>query len=662
MPSITDAINQKYGVSGDNIADAISKVYDSGQTVENLFSRVMSAIEEKGAETLASIPNDYTALSNQVDGVEDTLDSYVYQDANNLFCGKTIYYHKTVNSNGETADSDTYDYIEIEVTQGTTYKFHPSPRFLRLKVNGSVVDNQANLDTYTPSYSGTLYCILYDSLIDQYKCYLNGYDGTGILPIGKKKLDTSITAYSVTLSSFVKPQDFGAIGDGVTDDTAAFQKAIESAYNKVLLVPYGKYLISSPLSIEEPICILGTQSIIKNYTVNGTSHAPESYITTSSSINAIFVISSTNVTIRDIAIDANSKASYGLYSDDTNSISRINLENVHVKNAINDGFHLCMYLSSFRLCTAFNCGRRGFSLGSSTGANMTSVSIQSCYADACPTGFYITHFVYSAMFSCAADNSTDAYVIISSSITIQSCGCERAANPMYIQAGRYITLIDFYAVNVKNKNNQNTNGAIIKTYGLTYNMVISGVRFHQLDEDDSRGVETYKMYKLRLAADRLDQVTILDDSIKYAEIFLDTAKFPNKYPVSFPHKRSVINNLLTLSTGSNQEVSCEKLHNGEYLLTVTEVNQQALTRVFPCAVVTLDPGLYVVKGTEGTSETLNYGISVATESYGNGEIAVDGGETDSFELEEQTKVYVALKMKPNELRTVRFIPEIIKID
>ena len=44
-------------------------------------------------------------------------------------------------------------------------------------------------------------------------------------------------------------KDFGAKGDGVTDDTDAIEQAIEQARNKTLFFPYGIYLVSRPLRI-----------------------------------------------------------------------------------------------------------------------------------------------------------------------------------------------------------------------------------------------------------------------------------------------------------------------------------------------------------------------------------------------------------------------------
>lgn len=58
---------------------------------------------------------------------------------------------------------------------------------------------------------------------------------------GEKPLPTLIPSCSV--------KDFGAVGDGKTDDTRAFQQAIEQSAGKTILVPQGVYVITDFLNI-----------------------------------------------------------------------------------------------------------------------------------------------------------------------------------------------------------------------------------------------------------------------------------------------------------------------------------------------------------------------------------------------------------------------------
>ena len=53
------------------------------------------------------------------------------------------------------------------------------------------------------------------------------------------------------LSPAANVKDFGALGDGTTDDTAAFQRALQKAGGKTVLIPPGRYVITDILEIRD---------------------------------------------------------------------------------------------------------------------------------------------------------------------------------------------------------------------------------------------------------------------------------------------------------------------------------------------------------------------------------------------------------------------------
>lgn len=59
------------------------------------------------------------------------------------------------------------------------------------------------------------------------------------------------------LREVVSVKDFGAAGDGVTDDTAAIQAAIDSIVGGSVFVPVGTYLISSPIRLNRGVRLIG---------------------------------------------------------------------------------------------------------------------------------------------------------------------------------------------------------------------------------------------------------------------------------------------------------------------------------------------------------------------------------------------------------------------
>lgn len=70
------------------------------------------------------------------------------------------------------------------------------------------------------------------------------------------------------MDHYVTPQDFGAKGNGWTDDTEAVQKAIDSG--KSVFFPYGEYLITEPLIItNKKFWSLNAQDAIITYTGTG---------------------------------------------------------------------------------------------------------------------------------------------------------------------------------------------------------------------------------------------------------------------------------------------------------------------------------------------------------------------------------------------------------
>jgi hypothetical protein len=72
-------------------------------------------------------------------------------------------------------------------------------------------------------------------------------------------------------AGIVSVKDFGARGDGVTDDTAAIQAAITACANKTLSFPSGNYKVTATINVNIPIYIKGegtSQTFVTQHTNN----------------------------------------------------------------------------------------------------------------------------------------------------------------------------------------------------------------------------------------------------------------------------------------------------------------------------------------------------------------------------------------------------------
>lgn len=67
-----------------------------------------------------------------------------------------------------------------------------------------------------------------------------------------------VNTVGAKLAQWISPEDFGAVGDGVTNDAAAFQLAVTAAANGVLFLPGGSnYRLNSKVTIAAPLVIIG---------------------------------------------------------------------------------------------------------------------------------------------------------------------------------------------------------------------------------------------------------------------------------------------------------------------------------------------------------------------------------------------------------------------
>lgn len=89
-----------------------------------------------------------------------------------------------------------------------------------------------------------------------------GTSEVGSVSVGNENQCKQLAQDVGFLQNYVTPQMFGAKGDGVTDDTNAIQKAVNS--HNVVIIPKGKYVISKSIVIPSNRTIIGNECEIIN--------------------------------------------------------------------------------------------------------------------------------------------------------------------------------------------------------------------------------------------------------------------------------------------------------------------------------------------------------------------------------------------------------------
>ncbi|MEP3945657.1 glycosyl hydrolase family 28-related protein [Ascidiaceihabitans sp.] len=86
---------------------------------------------------------------------------------------------------------------------------------------------------------------------------LTGPNG-GIVRIDDIEIEDVTSFFLRDLISVVDVRDYGAIGDGTTDNSAAFDRANTAANGRLILVPPGVYRLNSDVTLEGPVRFEGT--------------------------------------------------------------------------------------------------------------------------------------------------------------------------------------------------------------------------------------------------------------------------------------------------------------------------------------------------------------------------------------------------------------------
>jgi len=133
------------------------------------------------------------------------------------------------------------------------------------------------------------------------------------------------TNVEAKLSEYVSVKDFGAVGDGVTDDTAAIQAAFDSGQS--IYIPDGNY-VSGPLTVQD-ITVFGSGTLVG-----------------SSGVAAAALLTATNATLQNFKIDSGTYTLYGIQGGD----------GAHVKGITFSGdYGHCVLMSNAQSISIVDC-------------------------------------------------------------------------------------------------------------------------------------------------------------------------------------------------------------------------------------------------------------------------------------------------------------------
>lgn len=238
----------------------------------------------------------------------------------------------------------------------------------------------------------------------------DGASVVGYTPNGTGAVATNL---ETKLHEFPSVKDFGAVGDGVTDDYVALQAALNSG--SVVTLPVGVYCTSQTLIIPDGGGFVGVTAFWKRrtaYVYSNTKHSVIKYIGSSGSNTCVIRASKTAVGIvgtdfsgpdtddlvsyvlRDFHVDANNLADFGIYiyrGGNQSNVGNITAEKAVVANHV----HLGCYAANFGVFGAYESAGQGVICGWDIFA-WGSVEA--------------TNFAYKATFALANNGTSQTYV------------------------------------------------------------------------------------------------------------------------------------------------------------------------------------------------------------------------------------------------------------
>lgn len=222
----------------------------------------------------------------------------------------------------------------------------------------------------------------------------------------------------------VKNAPYNAVGNGIADDTAAIQAAI-NAKTGAVFIPKGIYKLTAALTVPNGTVIFGDASNAK-YDTTQNSVLKQTAVNT----HCITKVDANTITLRDlnlIGLGSGTGDGINFTRSALPATNHINLERVWIQG-FRDGVSIsnCI-VSVFNNVETVNNTRYGYNIyGVDHGSAGTSVAFVNCYANTNTVeGFHIFRMVYCDFVGCASEGQPiDYHILQCQGMTFNGCGSE----------------------------------------------------------------------------------------------------------------------------------------------------------------------------------------------------------------------------------------------
>jgi hypothetical protein len=255
---------------------------------------------------------------------------------------------------------------------------------------------------------------------------------------------------SVTQQS-LNVKDFGAVGDGVEDDTSAIQAAINAVPTAggIVFIPAGHYKLTNKLTVKSSLTLRGAgQNSVFLQQSDPTK-------------DCLYGSDIEYLVLADLqCYGPGSGTGHGINLVLTSATFTVgvSLDRVVSYHFGGDGVRVATpSASAFRRVSAFSNGANGINLyGDPGGSSGTGCLLDNCYAYFnSNVGYRISRMVYSVLSACASDSNVTGYLLEAcTAVCATGCGVASAQTGVDIEGGT--------ASGIRNMFNYNNLGVAVK--------------------------------------------------------------------------------------------------------------------------------------------------------------------------------------------------------